>query len=158
MKMRTHVVVFVLFVCTMASCSKETVEPTNIAEAKNATTIENELLGVVNDHRVSIGQPALEFSEVAYVYANQHNDYQIAKGNISHDNFSARASKISTQVNAEYIAENVAKDYDNAIEAFQGWLKSASHRTTMEGEFTHTAVSVKTNESGDYYFTQIFFR
>ncbi len=158
MKMRMHFVVFVLFVCTLASCSKESTETTNMIEAENVIAIEQELLGVVNDHRITLGQTALEFSEVAYEYANLHNDYQIAKGSISHDNFSSRASKISTIVNAEFIAENVAKDYLSATEAFQGWLNSSNHRKTMEGEFTHTAVSVKKNNEGAFYFTQIFFR
>lgn len=158
MKMRTHYVALVLFVCTLASCSKESLENTSIAEAENAKEVEIELLAVVNDHRISLGQPALDFSAVAYEYANQHNDYMISKGTINHDNFSSRASKISSEVSAEFVAENVAKDYSNAAEAFQGWLNSSSHKKTMEGDFSHTAVSVKVNDAGAFYFTQIFFR
>lgn len=158
MKMRTHYVALFLFVCTLASCSKESIENTSIVEAENAKEVEVELLAVVNDHRISLGQPALDFSKVAYEYANQHNDYMISKGTINHDNFSSRASKISSQVSAEFVAENVAKDYINAAEAFQGWLNSSSHKKTMEGDFSHTAVSVKINDAGKLYFTQIFFR
>ena len=142
----------------MVSCSKEPIENTSITKAENAKEVEVELLAVVNDHRISLGQSALGFSEVAYEYANQHNDYMISKGSINHDNFSSRASKISTQESAEYVAENVAKDYNNAVEAFQGWLNSSSHKKTMEGDFSHTAVSVKINDAGKFYFTQIFFR
>ncbi|MFK7812148.1 MAG: CAP domain-containing protein [Maribacter sp.] len=156
--MRTHLVALVLFVCTLASCSKESLENTSIVEAENAKEVEIELLAVVNDHRISLGQTALDFSEVAYEYANQHNDYMISLGTINHDNFSSRASKISSQESAEFVAENVAKDYDNAAEAFQGWLNSSSHKKTMEGDFSHTAVSVKINDAGKFYFTQIFFR
>ena len=158
MKMRTHFVALLLFVCTLASCSKESIETTNIIEAKNAKEVEIKLLGIVNDHRVSLGQSVLEFSDIAYEYANDHNDYMISLGDINHDNFSARASKISSQIGAEFVAENVAKDYDSAVEAFDGWLNSSSHKKTMEDNFTHTAVSVKVNKAGDFYFTQIFFR
>jgi uncharacterized protein YkwD len=158
MKMRTHFIALVLFVCTLASCSKETTKPIDIIEAQNDKLVETELLNVVNDHRIALGQSALEFSEVAYEYANEHNDYMISLGDINHHNFSSRASKISSQIGAEFVAENVAKDYENAAEAFQGWLNSSSHKKTMEGEFTHTAVSVKINDAGDFYFTQIFFR
>lgn len=158
MKMRTQFVALVLFVCSFASCSKESLATTNISEAENAKEVELELLAVVNDHRITLGQPELEFSSVAYEYANEHNDYMISLGDINHHNFSSRASKISTQIGAEFVAENVAKDYDNAAGAFQGWLNSSSHKKTMEGDFTHTAVSVKINEAGDFYFTQIFFR
>ncbi len=158
MKMRTQYVALVLFVCTIVSCSKESIQNTNIIEAENATEVEYELLAVVNEHRLSLGQPDLEFSAVAYEYANEHNNYMISIGSINHDNFSSRASKISSQVSAEFVAENVAKDYNNAAEAFQGWLDSSSHKKTMEGDFSHTAVSVKINDAGKYYFTQIFFR
>ncbi len=158
MKMRTQLIALVLFVCTLASCSKESIEITNINEAANAKEIETELLSVVNNHRLSIGQSELAFSEVAYEYANQHNDYMISIGSINHDNFSSRASKISSTIGAELVAENVAKDYDNAAQAFQGWYNSSSHKKTMEGDFTHTAVSVKINEAGKFYFTQIFFK
>jgi len=158
MKMRMHFVALVLFVCTLASCSKESIDNTSIPEAENAIEVELELMAVVNEHRVSLGESTLEFSEVAYEYANQHNEYMISKGSINHDNFSSRASKISSQTSAEFVAENVAKDYNDAAEAFQGWLNSSSHRKTMEGDFSHTAVSVKISDAGNFYFTQIFFR
>ena len=156
--MRTHYVALVLFVCTLGSCSKESIETTSIIEAENAIAVEQELLVVVNTHRLSLGQPELEFSAVAYEYANEHNNYMISIGSINHDNFSSRASKISSLVSAEFVAENVAKDYNNASEAFHGWLNSSSHKKTMEGDFSHTAVSVKINTAGKFYFTQIFFR
>jgi len=156
--MRKHYVALVLFVCILASCTKGTDGITNIAEGENAKEIEQELLVIVNDHRVSLGESELQFSEIAYEYANQHNDYMISKGSINHDNFSSRASKISVQTSAEFVAENVAKDFKGAASAFQGWLDSSSHRKTMEGKFTHTAVSVKRNSAGKLYFAQIFFR
>ena len=156
--MRMLYAFLVLFVCTLGSCSKESADNTNIIEAKNAIGVENELLDVVNDHRVSLGYNVLEFSAVAYEYANDHNNYMISKGSLNHDNFSARASNIATAVEAEQVAENIAKDYNSAAEAFNGWYNSSSHKKTMEGDFTHTAVSVKKNASGDYYFTQLFFK
>jgi uncharacterized protein YkwD len=158
MKLRTHYVVLVLFVCSLVSCTKESVSDTSIIEAENAKEIETELLSIVNEYRISLGKTALEFNEVAYEYANEHNAYMISKDAINHDNFSSRASKISSKVNAVFVAENVARNYNNADGAFQGWLDSSSHKKTMEGDFSHTAVSVKINNEGELYFTQIFFR
>lgn len=158
MKLRLHYAFFALFVCIASSCSKEVLDTTVINEAESAKEIEQELLAVVNDHRVNLGYTVLEFSPVAYEYAGKHNDYMIAKGDINHDNFSARASDIATQVNAEFVAENIAKDYADAAEAFQGWIDSSNHKKTMEGEFTHTAVSVKKDSNGTFYFTQLFYR
>ncbi len=158
MKMKKNYFALALFVCVFFSCDKETTEDTTFLEAENATAVENQLLDVVNDHRQSLGKSALEFSAIAYRAANQHTDYMISIGAINHDNFTARASKISSEVNVELVAENVAKDYDNAEEAFRGWLSSSSHRKTMEGDFSHTAISVKSNDAGKYYFTQVFYK
>lgn len=143
----------------LTSCSDiENTEISELPSAENARAMENELLGIVNAHRSSLGFSPLEFSAVAYEYANSHTDYMINRGGLSHDNFSARASSISSETNAEAVAENVAKDYANAAAAFEGWLESSNHRKTLEGNFTHTAVSVKRDDQGTYYYTQLFYR
>jgi uncharacterized protein YkwD len=158
MKMNLKYTILVCFVLLIVSCNKESVIDTEIPEAQNDVALEHELLGVVNDYRVSLGYSTLEFSAVAYEYANKHTDYMIAKGGLNHDNFTARASSISSEVNAESVAENVAKDYSTATEAFEGWLNSPAHKKTMEGDFTHTAVSVKKDSHGTFFYTQLFFK
>jgi len=158
MKMKLQYAVLVCLIVWGTSCTKETLETPLIPDAQNVVAVEGELLAVVNDHRITLGLNALDYSPEAHEVADEHTNYMIASGNLSHDNFSVRASKISTQVSAEYVAENVAKDYTSAAEALQGWLNSSSHKLTMEGDFTHTAVSVKKNQAGELYFTQIFFR
>ncbi|NJB71278.1 uncharacterized protein YkwD [Saonia flava] len=160
MKMRLHYAILVLFVIILCSCTKEPLDDANTisVEAVNVTAAESELLTIVNDHRNTLGQNSLDFSEVAYEYANLHTDYMISVGAINHNNFDSRASKIIAEVNAKLVAENVAKDYSSALEAFESWLNSADHRKTMEGDFTHTAVSVKKNSEGKLYFTQLFYR
>jgi len=157
MKTSVQKAFLVLFVFVAFSCSKETINDTNI-NAENITVVETELLQIVNDYRASIGYNALTHSDIAYEQANAHNNYMIAKGNLSHDNFSARASTISIEVDAEYVAENVAKDYSTAKEALKGWLNSIKHKSTIEGEFTHTGISVKKDINNQLYFTQLFFR
>ncbi|MBQ4913183.1 CAP domain-containing protein [Maribacter sp. MMG018] len=158
MKMRLRNVVPVLFVIVLSSCTSESLDETTAHEAENVFTVEQELLEIVNDYRSSVGAVPLKFSEIAYKYANSHTDYMIEKGSINHDNFSSRASSINSEVGVEIVAENVAKDYDTAIEAFNGWHDSSSHKKTMEGDFTHTAVSVKTDPSGNFYYTQLFYK
>jgi len=158
MKMKVQYAVLVCFIVLVTACTKETPETPIIPNAQNVVAVEGELLSAVNDHRIALGLNALDYSAIAYEYANEHNNYMIATGNLSHDNFSARASKISSKERAEFVAENVAKDYDNAAQALEGWLNSTNHKSTMEGDFTHTAVSVKKDPSGNLYFTQIFFR
>ncbi len=158
MKMRLPHAFLIMFVFILGSCSEESLDDANILEAKNDIEVENKLLDIVNDHRLSLGYTSLESSTLAYKYANEHNDYMIATGNLSHDGFGSRASSIAAEVNAEMVAENVAKDYTTANEAFENWLASSDHKKTMEGDFTHTAVSVKKDSEGNLYFTQLFYR
>lgn len=155
---------YALLVLLITSCSKNQDfavydEATHdSSKTENAITVEQELLEIINEHRLSLNTNTLQFSDVAYKYANIHTDYMIAKGSISHDNFSSRASHIDAEVGAEMVSENVAKDYDTAIEAFHGWYNSSIHKKTMEGDFTHTAISVKKDATGQYYFTQLFYK
>ena len=142
----------------VVSCTTENLPAPPPVETVNMVAVESEMLDMVNTHRQNLGYQPLDFSEVAYSYANDHNDYMAATGKLSHDNFSARASGIAQEVNAEYVAENVAKGYTSAAGAFENWMESPSHRKTMEGDFTHTAVSVKVSEDGVYYYTQLFYR
>lgn len=147
----------VILVFVAASCTKESTAPEAIRQAENVKALEAELLDMVNQHRSANGLNPLSFSDVAYVHANAHTDYMIANGQLNHDNFSARASQISETVNAKSVAENVAKDYQTAAQALNGWLQSPSHRETMEGAFSHTAISVKAAPDGTLFFTQLFF-
>ena len=158
MKGRLHLAVMVLFVLMVSSCSKDSIDDTTIPKAENAVSVEQELLVMINDYRTSLGYSNLDFSKVAYDYANDHTDYMIAMGTINHDNFSARASQISTEVNASIVAENVAKDYTSAQKAFDEWMASAGHRKNIEGNFSHTAVSVKKDKAGNFYYTQLFYK
>ena len=59
MKMIKSQIVMVLVACIFYSCTKETStldELSNISEAENVVTIEQEVLNVVNTHRMSIGK------------------------------------------------------------------------------------------------------
>lgn len=158
MKMRLHYAFLVLFVFLISSCGKESLENTYTIESENAITVEKELLEIINNHRVSIGHEAFEYSSVAYKYASEHTDYMISKGNINHDNFSARASNVSAEVDAVEVSENVAKSYKTAQIAFDYWLQSSNHRESIEGDYTHTAVSVKKDRNGEFYFTELFYK
>ncbi len=158
MKMKSLLVRGVFLLLFVACSNNDDVVAPEINSAVNIKAIEDELLGIVNTHRESLGYAPLQYSAVAYQYASTHNDYMIARGSLSHDNFNARASDISSVTNAELVAENIAKDYVNAAEAFQGWLQSPDHRKTMEANFTHTAVSVKKDGEGTIYYTQLFYR
>lgn len=56
-------------------------------------------------------------------------------------------------------AENVAFNRghaDPAAAAVAGWLRSEDHRANIEGHYDLTGIGVARDETGVYYFTQIF--
>ncbi|NQZ44777.1 MAG: CAP domain-containing protein [Flavobacteriaceae bacterium] len=162
--MRIKIVSLILCLAAFTSCSKSSIEEieteNTVEEATPAqiSAIESELHDLINDHRQNIGLKSLSFSADAYTYAIEHTDYMIGMGEISHDNFSERASKVAAATNALSVAENVAKSYANANAALQGWLNSSAHKNTIEGDYTNTTISIKADTNGDLYFTQIFFK
>jgi len=82
----------------------------------------------------------------------------ISKNILSHDNFEDRATKIAQETGAVSISENVARYYTTAEKTLEGWLNSSSHKAAMEGDFTHTTLSVELDKEGRPYFTQIFIK
>ncbi len=157
MKTKFQYALVALSLVLVISCSKESDETAVYPVAQNVTAMESELLDLVNTHRETLGQEALSFSAIAYEYANAHTDYMIATGSLNHDNFTARASGISAKVAAKAVSENVARNHDTAAKAMQGWLESESHKKTMEGNYTHTAISIKEDPQGNLYYTQLFY-
>ncbi|NND15548.1 MAG: CAP domain-containing protein [Eudoraea sp.] len=157
MKVRLLLAFFIM-VFVASSCSVDPIDEAELPSAINAVEVEHELLGIVNAYRNTLGQGDLSFSAVAYEHANDHNDYMVSTGTLSHHNFTLRASQISSETNAEFVAENVAKGYSTAAAAFQNWLDSPNHKSTLEDDFTHTAISVKVDDNGTYFYTQLFYR
>ncbi len=122
------------------------------------TAEEAALFDLLNAYRQSVALSPLTFSAEAYQYAEAHNEFMISKGALSHEGFAERASKISRELQADFVAENVAKDYASAEAALEGWLASTSHKNTIEGDFTHSTLSITVDAKGSPYYTQIFFR
>ncbi|MGD1947031.1 MAG: CAP domain-containing protein [Croceivirga sp.] len=158
----------VCIVALMASCTSPSstdeellFEETNtVAELEYVQLSDKEeaLYNMVNDHRESIGLDRLIYDGETYAFAFEHNEYMIGQGEMSHDNFTDRASKISDQTSANFVAENVAKDFEYSEAALQAWLSSEGHRNNIEGDFTHTTLSIVSDREGNFYYTQIFFR
>lgn len=148
------ITVFILAI----SCSAPSNEAEELFEEIINSEIEKELIVLMNEYRRSKGLGKLSVNYVAQKYASQHNTYMISINKISHDNFQERASQLSAETNAVLVAENLAKDYDNANDAFEAWLNSPGHKDNIEADFTHTGISAKKDALGNYYYTQIFFR
>nr|WP_297784128.1 CAP domain-containing protein [uncultured Allomuricauda sp.] len=157
------VLAFALTDCSTTSPQEEEQVYTEAALGNEKTTVdpvemESTLRNLVNDYRVSKGLNTLGNSAPAYKYAEEHNDYMISHNELSHDNFDSRASQIAEETNAIKVSENVARYYTSAAKTLEGWLNSSSHKEAMEGEFTHTSLSVQLDKQGRPYYTQIFIK
>ncbi len=153
-------VVMGLSMCSNPTTAEEQELTETLSENEKITIdpkqLEGELLDLVNTHRNSIGATSLQNSTSSYKYAQEHNDYMISKNSLSHDNFEERASKIAEETSAKSVSENVARFYTTAEQTLDGWLNSTSHKEALEGNYTHTTLSVQLDKSGRPYFTQIF--
>lgn len=152
-KLRISLVILIVLV---ASCSKDSVE--NEVIATSNSVFEAEVLSLINAHRLTLGKNTLEQSSIAQKYASEHTLYMIEKGELNHNDFPYRAQQISEKTNAKYVSENVARNYTSASEAIINWLLSDGHKENIEGDYTHTGISVMKKPEGNYYFTQLFYK
>ncbi|MBS9463310.1 CAP domain-containing protein [Flagellimonas sp. 389] len=168
MKKRYYTMCVVALAIALTTCSKsasveeEGILTEGLGESEkvvvDATKMEKDLLDLINQYRAETGATKLQSSTSSYKYAKDHNVYMIGQNKLSHDNFDSRASKIASEINAVDIGENVARHYATAQSTLDGWLKSSSHKTTIEGDYTHTVLSVQLDKEGRPYFTQIFMK
>ncbi|SMC42505.1 Cysteine-rich secretory protein family protein [Cellulophaga tyrosinoxydans] len=158
-KMRLAYTIFVTLLLVLNSCTKDVFEVTILEETglENASSNEMELFKLINDHRIAIGKNSLVFNSETYIAASEHSAYMVSQGKLSHDNFNLRASKIEKKTKAKNVSENVAKEYVTNEATLEAWLKSPKHKKNIEGNYTHSALSIKQDVEGNYYFTQIFF-
>lgn len=146
---------FTVLTCTV-SCSKDD-SPEDI-EKQEALLISEEILQLVNIHRASISKEPLAINNLATQLAEEHTYYMVTQNDISHDNFNERSDRLFDEENATRTGENVAYGQQSAKDVMEAWLNSSGHRANIEGDFTHIGIGVVKNESGIYYFTQIFLK
>ena len=152
-------IAFLSLLMTLTSCSTATQEEeVAIYEKVSISTIEEEVLDLVNEYRVSQGLEVVIFGDVAYDFAASHNEYMIEQGVISHDNFISRSTDLTVKADADFVSENVGKDFTTARGVVNAWINSATHKKVMEGDFTYTAISVKEDANGVLYFTELFYK
>ncbi|MBT8296623.1 MAG: CAP domain-containing protein [Gramella sp.] len=157
-----------LIFCTLflTSCSKDSLNDEVTAYNQvvteravyNYTAIEAEILEEVNIYRKVQGLNELKAMAELSVESEGHNKHMINEGEVSHDNFSLRASTLMNRVGAKSVAENVGFGYRTAEAVVNAWLKSQGHRENIEGTYTHFGISVRQEAEGKNYFTNIFIK
>ena len=138
----------------LLSWSNPHVNNTNLAD-EIATT--NELIKLVNDHRLSLGIPLLIRNSTADKLAAEHTNLMLSKEDVSNDHFEARWEKLELNESATEISENIGFDV-SAKAAMEAYLNNIWLKINVEGDYTHTGIAVKKDDNGRYYYTQIFYR
>ena len=128
--------------------------------ASRFSSMEEEILGFVNEDRAALGLPALTLNETESRIAARHSE-NMASGKVGfgHSGFNSRAKAIQKSMNSvTSVAENVAEGQMTAREVVDGWLHSPGHKKNIEGNFTLTGIGYASDKKGNIYFTQIFSR
>lgn len=121
------------------------------------TDLENNVLTLLNEYRISQDIRPLKKAEVISNLSMGHTEYMIDSDQLSHDNFSDRHNELVSKINAKLVGENVAYGYNSAKGVVDGWLASSAHRYIIETEkYTHFGISIRADEKGRNYFTNIF--
>lgn len=151
-------------VLSLTSCSKESIEGmesadlTSKAAPVSYTSIELEVLELINDYRVEKGLNELASLDEGSIQAASHNLHMIENNEVCHDFFGNRYEALVKGVQAKAVSENVASGFRTAEAVLNAWIKSDSHRQNIEGNHTHFGISIKEGKDGQLYFTNIFVR
>lgn len=158
---------FVIAFSFLTSCSNDdsdfTLEDSKM-EAIDVSKIsysqlESDILDLVNAHREEKGLTKLQKLDIISGVAQNHTDYMIENGTVSHDNFTQRVQQLKENANAQKVGENVAYGYGTASGVVNGWLNSDGHREIIESEeYTHFGIATDANNENRNYFTQIFIK
>ncbi|GAA3593636.1 CAP domain-containing protein [Flavivirga amylovorans] len=149
-------IAFLTILTCNIGCSKD--DSAADIEKEMSINIVNEILQLVNKHRLSIGKQILETNTLAEDLAEEHNTFMIIQGDISHENFDHRADRLFDEENAKGVGENVAAKQKSAHDVMTAWLESKGHRENIEGNYTHIGISAIKNAKGQYYYTQLFLK
>jgi uncharacterized protein YkwD len=156
--MKRTVWLTLLFALAIAACTENLSQIDHTSP--NPSDVEMETHRMVNEYREGRGLPPLTWSNAIADEARQHSR-NMADGvvELGHAGFDLRADRLMLELGLTGVAENVAYNYGHADPldvAVQGWIESDGHRANMEGDYEIAGMGIVTDESGRYYFTQIF--
>lgn len=120
--------------------------------------IEIQVLGLINDHRLSLSLNPLRDMTLVKSVAFSHTDYMVYNNEVSHTNFYKRSDYLKVNAGALKVSENVAYGYSSAESVVKAWLKSDAHRAVIEGDFTDFDIAAEVNSEGKWYYTNIFIK
>ncbi len=146
------------FLTSCSSDSESVSSPTETEKNYSHSTSELDLLDEVNAYRVSVGLNALQIIEHISYKSNEHNMYMISVNQVSHNGFDVRKTNLQQVLGAGRVGENVAYAYSTAQSTVAAWVNSPSHKANLEGDYTHFGASIKIDDEGKKYYTNMFIK
>lgn len=151
--------VVVLF--TIVSCSapeEASIESIEVVQFYDYNEIEIQTLALINNYRSSLGLNELErINHISYKSLG-HTEFMVETNIIGHTNFAERQQNLHKALGALKVGENVAFNFDNPIDAIEAWKLSISHNANLIGDYTHFGISVRENQNGQNFYTNIFIK
>ncbi len=123
-----------------------------------ASSMESEIVRLINQYRAKKNLPALQTNGAIAVAAQKHsNDMAARRVGFGHGGFDKRIDKLLHGIKGAYSgAENVAYGSKTAGDVVKLWINSPGHRKNIKGKYNLTGVGVARSKNGTLYFTQIF--
>ena len=151
-------------VFTLGSCSNDSSEDLNgsnnqLVTNYNSSVDEIELARLINEYRVSVGEPKFEIINHISFKSQEHNLYMIENNVVNHDYFAERANNLIQVLGAVRVGENIAYNYSTPNAALYAWLNSPGHKENLDGDYTHFGISISVNPAnGKKYYTNMFMK
>jgi len=163
MKLPTLLPAMALLALLSLSCSTDAIEEDKIdaitsSYVPQTKTIEVEVLELINSHRINLGLTPLNGMNAIKAQAYGHTDYMIENDEVSHANFFQRKNNLINNSGAISVAENVAYAFSSPESVVNAWLNSEGHKNVIEGDYTDFDISAEKDESGKWYYTNIFIK
>ncbi|EUC40988.1 hypothetical protein COCMIDRAFT_9246 [Bipolaris oryzae ATCC 44560] len=124
------------------------------------SSIQDEVVHLVNNHRVANGCSRLATVSHLANAAQGHSNDMASRGYFSHT--TPEGVPFTNRIlNAGYkfrsAAENIAKGQTSAADVVEAWMKSPGHRANiLDCALQHTGVGAATGSDGSWYWTQDF--
>ncbi|MEO6348441.1 MAG: CAP domain-containing protein [Aquaticitalea sp.] len=146
------------FSCSTEEMPNNAIDSATLANAPAATTMEIEILELINEHRIGMGLNPLHNMNIIKSVALTHTDYMVEVNEVNHDNFYQRRNSLVQNAGAITVSENVAYGYSSAQTVVTAWINSESHRANIEGNYTDFDISAEQNSEGRWYYTNMFIK
>lgn len=121
-------------------------------------SVAEHLFRLHNQHRLSLGLPALSFDDRLAKAAQRHADTMSAFQHMSH---SAGGTTFQRRVrDAGYLmskgGENIAAGQRTAEQAVNSWMDSSGHRRNILAPWRHVGFGVSQGDDGRLYWCAVF--